>query len=249
MQIKELVLNLGQNILDLVFPITCLVCGKDAAPLAGRASPEGRGNYLCEDCVPKLGRLEKQLCLVCYKPSPFGKTHPDCVSRNTVDGAIAALTHKDKHVSNIIWTFKYSFVSSLSEPLSRLIVEAISNQGLDNYFSDFIIVPVPLHQRRLNWRGFNQASLLANTLAEKLGAQIDEQLVTRSKFTQPQVNLKASERKRNIENAFNLITDVANKKILLVDDLVTSGSTAHESAKLLKQAKASEIWIVSLAHG
>ena len=108
--------KLGIAILDMIFPITCLVCGKDET-------------FLCESCYTKLPRLENQICLVCYKPAPFGKTHPGCVSRNTVDGAIAGLTYKDNHVQHIIRTFKYNFVSDLSRPLSKLIIEAIESQG------------------------------------------------------------------------------------------------------------------------
>ncbi len=236
MQIQSLIKKAGQEILDLLFPISCLVCGKEAA-------------YICDDCLAKLPRLEKQQCLVCQKPSPFGKTHPDCVTRNSVDGAIAALSYKDRRVFNVIKTFKYNFVSKLATPLSQALIEEIKNQNLSDHFHEFVIVPVPLHKRRHNWRGFNQALLLATQLAENMGLKVDNNLVTRKKFTQPQTTLKADERKRNIENAFAMIGSVANKKILLVDDVVTSGSTANELAKLLKQNHAAEIWILTAAHG
>ena len=236
MSFLEVSKKFGTVLLDMVFPITCLVCGKD-------------GTFLCEPCLSQLPRLENQVCLVCYKPAPFGKTHPTCVTRNSVDGAVAALTYKDKRVHHIIQTFKYNFVSDLSIPLSRLIVEAMDKQNLSEFFSDFIIIPVPLHPRRFNWRGFNQSELLATALSEKLNIRIAKDLVKRKKFTQPQVKLNQEERKKNLENAFELTSDITDKKILLVDDLVTSGATANELAKLFKQAKASEIWVLSVAHG
>ena len=236
MSISQTFKKLGGAFLDLVFPISCLVCGKD-------------GSYLCDNCRIKLPKLENQQCLVCQKPAPFGKTHPYCVTRNSVDGALAALAHKDKNVHEIIRVFKYNFVSSLAKPLSSLIVQTIHDQGLENYFQNFIIVPVPLHSRRFNWRGFNQASLLSLSLAEKLMIPMDENMIQRKKFTKPQVKLNAEDRRRNIENAFILTGDAAGKKILLVDDVVTSGSTANEIAKLLKHAKAAEVWIATAAHG
>ncbi len=236
MQIQENIKRLGWGLLDLVFPVSCLVCGKD-------------GSYLCDNCTSKLTRLEKQECLVCQSPAPFGKTHPQCVSRNSVDGSISALDHKDKKVQQIVRVFKYNFVSSLAAPLSHLILITISQQNLADYFEDFIIVPIPLHQRRFNWRGFNQAKLLSDELAMKLEIKIDDRLVIRSKFTKPQVQLSANERKINIENAFQMIGDATNKKILLVDDVITSGSTANELAKILKRAHATEVWIISAAHG
>jgi len=140
-------------------------------------------------------------------------------------------------------------VSDLAKPLSQFIVEAIQTQGLHDYFKNFVIVPVPLHARRLNWRGFNQSELLSEVLAQKLGIQIKKELVKRHKFTQPQVRLNLEDRKRNVTNAFELTHEVLGQKILLVDDVVTSGSTANELAKLFKRAHASEVWIVSAAHG
>ncbi len=228
--------RLGQNFLDLVFPVSCLVCGTE-------------GVYLCENCLKKLPRLEKQICISCYKPAPFGKTHPDCVTRNTVDGAIAGLSYRDLKVKKIIEVFKYNFVSDLSSPISNAIIEAMDRQGLNDYFKDFIIVSVPLHQRRFNWRGFNQSELLAEELGKKLNVQINNKLITRSKYTEPQIKLTREERKRNMENAFIVHDEIRDKKILLVDDVVTSGSTANEIAKLLKQNKAAEVWIISAAHG
>jgi len=236
MTLIEQAKNIGVAFLDLIFPISCIVCGKD-------------GLFLCLDCQQKLTKLDNQVCLVCYKPAPFGKTHPNCVSRNTVDGAIASLTYKDLRVHKIIQTFKYSFVFDLAASLSNFIVETIEKQNLSNYFKDFVIVPVPLHQRRFNWRGFNQSELLATTLAKKLNAPMVTNLIQRKKFTKPQVNLSQGERKKNLENAFELLSDVIDKKILLVDDLVTSGATANELSKLLKKSKASEVWVVSIAHG
>lgn len=228
--------KLGRGVLDLVFPITCLVCGKDGA-------------FLCANCYTKLPRLEKQKCVVCRVPSPFGKTHPYCTTRNVVDGMLASAPYADKNIKNIIGTFKYSFVFALANPLTDLMVETIKSQNLDNYFEEFTIVPVPLHLRRFNWRGFNQAELLADTLASKLNLSVDDSLVSRKKFTEPQTQLTAEERKRNMENVFVLNKDTSNKKILLIDDVVTSGSTANELAKLLKAGKASEVWVISVAHG
>ena len=236
MTVKENFKKLGGLITDLVFPISCLVCGKE-------------GSYLCANCQAKLPRLEKQQCLVCQKPSPFGKTHPECVTRNSVDGIISSLTYKNPTVQEIIRVFKYNFVSSLSQPLSEMIIEAMQTQGLADYFRDFVIVPVPLHPRRHNWRGFNQALLLSQALSQTLEIPIDEELIKRVKFTKPQVQLKAKERKTNIEKAFSLQANAANKKIILVDDVVTSGATLNEIAKLLKQSKVSEVWGLTAAQG
>ncbi|OGE88017.1 MAG: hypothetical protein A3J07_01960 [Candidatus Doudnabacteria bacterium RIFCSPLOWO2_02_FULL_49_13] len=228
--------KLGQDLLDLIFPISCLICGADQT-------------FLCAQCQAQLPRLDQQQCIGCQKPSPFGKTHPDCISKNTADGALAAAPYRDPNVAKIIETFKYNFVFELARPLADLIVETVNRQGLDEYFGEFTIIPVPLHPRRYNWRGFNQAELLIAALAEKLQIPCDLKLVVRGKFTKPQIKLSAEERKKNLDNAFSIIGDPINKKILIVDDVVTSGSTVNELAKILKRAGASEVWALSAAHG
>ncbi len=228
--------RLGQEFLDLVFPVSCLVCGVDKI-------------FLCETCLDNLARLDQQLCLVCEKPSPFGKTHPDCVSRNTVDGILSALPYRDRHVKKIIETFKYNFVSDLKVPLGRIMLETIRKENLTEYFHEFTIIPVPLHTRRYNWRGFNQAQLLAEELSSILRIPVNNETVTRFKFTKPQTKLTHDQRKSNVQNAFALNGLVADKKFLLIDDVVTTGSTLNEIAKMLKSAQAAEVWAITAAHG
>lgn len=236
MNFLEGIKNLAALLLGLVFPVACIICGKEDI-------------YLCPPCSARLPRLDNQRCIHCQQPSPFGKTHPGCVSRNFADGSVSALNYKNKGVFKIIKIFKYTFVSDLAEPLSRIIIETIQNQELSEYFKDFIIVPVPLHHKRHNWRGFNQAELLSNSLGETLQTPVNKLLVARRKATKPQVKLSLAERKKNIENAFIILQSPANKKIILVDDVITSGSTLNELAKLLKKHKASEVWALTLAHG
>lgn len=236
MNFLEGIKNLAAMLLSLVFPVACLICGKEDV-------------YLCWPCSNKLPRVENQRCIRCQNPSPFGKTHPRCQSRNFADGSISALNYKDKGVLKIIKVFKYNFVSDLSEPLSKIITETIQNQELSGYFKDFIIVPVPLHHKRYNWRGFNQAELISDSLSQALQMPINKRLVARRKATIPQVNLSAVERKKNMENAFILTSSPAHQKILLVDDVITSGSTLNELSRLLKKHKALKVWALTLAHG
>jgi competence protein ComFC len=235
MKIVESIKTLGRFAADLVFPISCVVCGRG-------------DKFLCVDCQSKLTRLDRQLCIVCKKPAPYGKTHPQCVTRNTLDGIISALAYTDPRTKKIIQTFKYKFIYDLAPPLAEMIVQAIANVGIAGYFEDFIIIPVPLHKRRLSWRGFNQAELLAEALGKNLNIPVDKDLVVRSKFTTPQTELKAEQRKTNIENAFE-IKKSSTGKYLLVDDVVTTGSTLNEIAKLLKKNGAAEIWATTIAHG
>jgi competence protein ComFC len=236
MNFLEGMLNLGADLIGLVFPIACLSCGKEDV-------------YICALCLAQLPRLEHQICVRCQNPSPFGKTHPACSSRNFPDGSISALQYKNRVVGKVIETFKYSFVSDLSRPLTQLIVESILNQGLEGYFKNFVVIPVPLHFKRHNWRGFNQAEILAQTLSTSLNWAMDADVVVRTRHTKPQVKLTALQRKMNVQKAFAIKGSQVPIKILLVDDVLTSGATINELAKLLKKSGAQEVWSVTVAHG
>lgn len=224
-------------ILDLLFPIECLACGKS-------------GVFLCPNCIKTLKKPEKLKCVVCDKPSPFGKTHQDCASKNKIDGLIIALDYHDANVRIAIGNFKYKLVKDLGEDLSQILYDSVLNNSLENLFKTFKILPVPLHIKRLRWRGFNQAEILANNLAEKLNTQIDKDLLDRVKNTKPQSELKRDKRLKNIENAFvlkNPDTDLSGQKFLLVDDIATTGATFNEIAKVLKKAGAEEVWAIAIA--
>ncbi len=218
--------------LDYIFPAFCAKCGQE-------------GIYLCPTCGQKLLRLQQQRCLICQKPSPFGKTHTTC-SKTKIDGIISALPYHDPAIKNLIEIFKYKFID-ISELLGNFMVEAINNQELNNFFKDFIIIPVPLHKRRFRWRGFNQSQLLAQTLSSSLGIPIEDKIISRIRYTKPQVELKHDERKLNVKGAFEVVGDPTGKNFLLVDDVVTTGATINELAKLLKKKKAHSVWALTLA--
>ena len=128
------------------------------------------------------------------------------------------------------------------------MADEIERQGLQDYFQEFVLLPVPLHPRRLNWRGFNQAELLAQKISQRFSTIIDQSLL-RIKNTKPQADLDRESRKTNIAGAFALAKEIAGKKFLLVDDVATTGATLSEIAKLLKSAHASEVWAITVAHG
>lgn len=236
MELKQTLKTFGQNLLDLLFPITCVICSRD-------------GVFLCGGCVSKLPKESKQICIVCNLPSAFGKTHPTCITKNTADGLISVLPYKNPQIKQLIEVFKYKFVSELAHTLAGLVVDEVQNQNLTEYFSDFALIPVPLHQRRFNWRGFNQAQLLAEIISAKLSIPLRNEIVIRKRFTKPQVDLSAEERKKNIDGAFECSVPIYGQKFLVIDDVVTSGSTLNEIAKLLKQAKAAEVWGLTVARG
>jgi ComF family protein len=145
---------------------------------------------------------------------------------------------------------KYKFVEDLAEPLGGLIVKNIREMG-SRPGKEFIIIGIPLFRKRLIERGFNQAVLLAKIVSRDLGWPMEEKALQRVRATVPQVELEEEGRAQNIKNAFAVFdsSKIINKKIILVDDVLTTGATMEECAKTLKLSGAKEVWGVALAKG
>jgi len=130
-------------------------------------------------------------------------------------------------------------------------------EEMGNYLKNFIaqvnpdgIIPIPLHKRRLNKRGFNQAALLANALGAYLGIPVYDRILRRTKNTAPLKLQNPSERQNNLKKAFIMLeNDVKLKTILLVDDIYTTGSTIDEVTRVLKQGGVEHVYFVTLACG
>lgn len=229
--------KINKFILDTLFPITCLSCQENDV-------------WLCDKCLNKIVLLDNQLCPYCEKIiTEKGAVCPQCQNRlrkkstvTPLDFLVCATRYKDP-VSQLIHLYKYRFLFDLAEPLGKILIKSFLKNNLP--LPD-LIIPVPLHQRRLRWRGFNQAELLANYLGQNLtpgfSIPVDTDLIRREKYTTPQMKIKSyQERQQNLQSAFEinkkLALDTANwkdKTILLVDDVATTGSTLMECAKILK---------------
>jgi len=111
-------------------------------------------------------------------------------------------------------------------------------------------MPIPLHKRRLRWRGFNQAEKIAKILSDKLNIPLVNNKLIRIKYNQPQAKINSQKRKNNIIGCFQYNGEsLEEKNIILVDDVVTSGSTLNECAKVLKEKGAQEVWGICVARG
>lgn len=240
-------------ILDILFPVYCLGCDRE-------------DEWICEDCLKKIELLKKQTCPVCGAESRTGARCFHCRAKTDLDGVIAAATFwgKDKKeslVKKAIHIFKYRFVKDLAGLLSEIIIRQIKNRQIiktEKTFifgpdaTDKIIIPVPLHPKRLNWRGFNQAELLATRIASRFKLPLEKNVLIRQKNNIPQVDLRdRKERMDNIKGAFCCIDGVKlkDKIIILIDDVATTSATLGECAKALKSSGAKEVWGVVVARG
>lgn len=224
--------KIKKSLNNLLFPFFCLNCGKEGRPI-------------CFACQKKVRLLPFQVCPVCEKNlSPQGMPCSSCQEKNfPLDSLLIASDYQDPKIAKSIHLLKYNFIQDLVPFLGKILVEAL----IKNHFPlpDYLI-PVPLYPQRLRWRGFNQSELLANYISQKLLPNIKipvkNDWLIRKKNTQSQMKItSAKKRKANLEKAFSLnfpdCFEGKNKRILLIDDVCTTGSTLVECAKTLRQIK------------
>jgi ComF family protein len=188
---------------------------------------------------------------------PLGETCLSCGRRHSLDGLFAAASFRgNRMIESAIHIMKYEFVDGIGGPLGRFLADAASRSELP--LPD-LIVPVPLHPWRARFRGFNQSSLIAASLSERLtpgiGIPVREDILIRSRFTLPQARSHdAKERKENLQGAFRLSGKISNAKktlsgatVWLVDDVATTGATLEECAKILKKSGTKKVLGVVVA--
>lgn len=232
--------NLKNFILELFFPASCLGCGK-------------QGDWLCEDCFSLIEISPFQFCPFCQKPVRVFSEGLCPKHRNkNLNGLYSATSYNQKLVKLLLKNFKYEpFAKALAKPLSSLIIAYFLSAKKEDVFNsaDSLLFPVPLTKKRERWRGFNQSAEICRIVAGFFKVPYQFNNLIKIKKTQPQVELKKEEREKNIQGAFLLKNpqDVLGKKIFLIDDVFTTGSTMEEIARVLKQAGAQEVWGVAVA--
>jgi ComF family protein len=158
----------------------------------------------------------------------------------------------DEKIKKIISGIKYNFIEELAEYWDKLIEDYFKLK--QDWPKEAILIPVPLHAKRLLERGFNQSELICEALARVYGNEIKTGIVWRAVNSKPQAKLKSAERKGNVRGIFKVnkgikIDKLRGKKIVLIDDVYTTGATMEECAKTLKEAGIKEIWGLALARG
>ena len=222
------------NILDLLFPSKCLGCKKP-------------GNYICLKCIKKISSPEP-ICPLCKKHSQSGKTHKSCKKKGNLEGLISVWRYQGV-IKRAILKLKYSFVTKISDELISISTLRLKENRIE-IPQKAILIPIPLSQKRKNWRGFNQSEILGRKLAEKLKLRFVSDLLIRRKETQPQSGLSKEQREKNISNVFIVNSRYKRKSkqpIYIFDDVWTTGSTIKEAAKTLKEKGFNNLWSLTLA--
>jgi competence protein ComFC len=217
---------------DIIFPKKCLNCQKEGA-------------YLCEDCLSLIEINPFRYCL-CEKMEKKEKCE-SCKNRS-LDRIYSAASFKNKIIKEAIHKFKYGYIKDLAQPLALLILTHLQLSGaeLDN---SFIIVPVPLSDKKKRRRGFNQSEEMGRIISETTNLPLFSDILFKTKETRPQMELSRAERMENVKGCFEIKNGekIKNKTALLLDDVYTTGSTMEECAKILKQYGAKEVWGLTVA--
>jgi ComF family protein len=226
------VAKLGERALNLLFPQRCVGCGKEGA-------------LICSSCQSSLPRVMPPLCPRCGRPQPSGILCSSCVSwRAEIDG-IRSPFRFDGVVRQAIYQLKYRNLRTMAAPLAQLL----SDYLVTNPIPGDVLVPVPLHRRRMRERGYNQSGLLARKLGRFLDLPVVTDCLIRQRHALPQARTTSvEERQSNVTDAFTCRDDsLRNKQVLLIDDVSTSGATLDACAAALKASGAISVWGLTVA--
>ena len=208
--------------MDAIFPTRCVGCG-------------AYDTYFCASCLAEV-KIKNDAELV-------GTLH-----------VFSAANYSDKLIQKALKVFKYGFVKDMAGPLAEVIrtyidnVPAVVSSGLLS--GNPLLIPVPLHKKRLNWRGFNQSEVLAEQIAVNYKFEVGKDILVRIKNVKHQADIKDRERRlNNIEGSFACSANLNGRRIVLVDDICTTGGTLNECAKVLAANGAGKVRALVIARG
>ncbi len=241
-------MKLLNQLIDLIYPPRCHIC--NAFLWEKTAHLDQEEVSLCRECFISLTPVISPLCPLCGRPfaTKSGEDHTceDCLLKRPFYDIARSPYVYEGNLMTAIHEFKYGKKSYLARSLGPLLASyADTWLGRDN---DLLVMPVPLHPKRLKERGFNQSLLLARHVASRLEANLDYLSLRRNRWTRPQIGLTSDERKRNVRRAFEIVRPegLKGKTVLLVDDVATTGSTLNECARALKKAGVEEVFCLVL---
>ncbi|MFZ0558661.1 MAG: ComF family protein [Methylovirgula sp.] len=241
--LRDRLRRLGVAALDLVFPPTCLACRKAT----------GDHGALCPACWSRINFIERPYCERLGTPFPYdlgieGLHSPEAIADPPVYARARAVARfEEGPARTLVHRLKYSDRMELARPLGLWMARA----GQEILAEADLLVPVPLHRRRLIWRRFNQANALALSVARACGKKVDPFVLTRVKPTAPQVGLSRAQRATNVQGAFAVPEEarlsVEGRAVVLVDDVTTTGATLNAAARALLRAGAQRVDVLVFA--
>ncbi|MEW9123757.1 MAG: ComF family protein [Thermotaleaceae bacterium] len=237
--------ELREALLDFVYPrnIFCILCGEGI---------EKTERYsLCPLCKEQITFVHERTCQQCGKPLEelyLPSECPDCILSNHSFTQGYTCVIYDEEIKRLIYRFKYGKQRYLAYHLAEIMIDKLKEKEVEEIHW---VLPVPLHKKRRQAREFNQSEILAKYISREMGWPMDSKNLIRMKDTQTQNQLSKEERKANMKNVFQIVQEdkIKAKKILLIDDIYTTGSTLDSCSKVLLRAGAKEVYTLTFAAG
>ncbi len=234
-------MKISDIVLDMVFPRHCPVCD-GIIPFGGK--------LICRECEEKTLFVKEPRCVKCGRMLDSDRKEycRDCLQvSHAFDRAVSVFIYNDA-LQDAVFRFKYGgrqeYADFFAESIEKYLGREIRSFGAE------ALIPVPIHRDRLAKRGFNQAELIADRLGALMGIPAVKDLVVRTAATRPQKGLSREERRKNLKKAFKLTrNDVKLTKVIIIDDIYTTGSTVDELSLLLRRAGISEVYVVTVCSG
>jgi competence protein ComFC len=224
--------QLQERVIDFFFPRRCVGCGK-------------MGDFLCARCRKKLPWLLPPFCQKCGKPESSGPLCATCWGWHSQITGIRSPFRFEGIIRQAIHELKYNSLKAISSCLAILMADYLRDKPIHGE----VLVPVPLHPRRLRQRGYNQSGLLARELGRLISLPVAEGNLYRLKNSSPQARAETVEdRRENVKGAFACRDKKLRKRhVILIDDVCTSGATLEACATAVKAAGALSVWGLTLA--
>ncbi len=239
--LRDFAAQLGTHVLDVLFPQACMLCGEAVS---------GCGAGLCAGCYGRIEKINGPVCTRCGAAftSLHGGNHlcGDCITRRMHYDCVRSAGVYAGELRRAIHQFKFNRRSMLAEPLAELAAGSCEPIGPHRGYA--ALVPVPLHLHRLRHRGYNQSLLLALHLGRQWDLPVERDYLRRTIWSVSQTSLRRSQRRRAVRGAFTCCSSrYTGKRLLLIDDVFTSGATVDECARTLKRYGAAAVDVLTVA--
>jgi len=238
-------MELASKLLSNLFPSRCILCNKTISVSVANLDIE-----ICEACY-YAQPFNNSCCTRCALPLAEG------VSENTLCGRCIqqlpeyhyahSIFRYEDDIVRLVHKLKFSEKITYARSIGEVLFSAFKSNEVLRVEKPDCLLPVPLHTSRLRQRGFNQSIEIARVISEKCNIPMECNSVIRQRNTVSQTSLKARERQRNISDAFSVASDLCGKHVLIIDDVVTTGSTVNELARLLKKNHIERVGVLSVA--
>lgn len=226
-------------VLNLLFPVNCGSCGGKVEVSSSLG--------VCRQCINNLEISNSDACGYCGRPidNVVGFCS-SCIDGSSNIDKIYTSCYYRNNIKNLIINFKFRNRKYLGRLLAELLIDVYKKRFTDEVD---LIVPLPLSPSRTRERGYNQAEILCRYFSKKTGIKMSKKMLWRTKNTLAQSSLSRRQRFRNMEKAFKASNKAEGLRILLIDDVATTGATLQNAASALRKAGASEVYGLVVAHG